>query len=39
MSPTSPVLAAPVSFPGLMGGWGPPGYVLPETGTAPSCPH
>jgi hypothetical protein len=39
MSPTSPVLAAPVSFPKLVGGWGPPGYVLPETGTAPSCPH
>jgi hypothetical protein len=39
MSPTSPVLAAPVSFPMLVGGWGPPGYVLPETGTPPSCPH
>lgn len=35
----SPVLAAPVSFPPLVGGWGPPGYVLPETGTAPSSPH
>lgn len=35
----SPVLASPVSFPPLVGGWGPPGYVLPETGTAPSSPH
>jgi hypothetical protein len=39
MSPTSPVLAAPVSFPKLLGGWGPPGYVLPQTGSVPSCPH
>lgn len=39
MSATSPVLAAPVHFPKLVGGWGPPGYVLPESGTAPSCPH
>ena len=32
----SPVLAAPVSFPGLVGDWGPPGYALPTTGTPPS---
>ena len=35
----SPVLGAPVSFPALVGGWGPPGYVLPQTGTPPSSPH
>ena len=35
----SPVFSAPVSFPALLGGWGPPGYVLPETGTPPSSPH
>jgi hypothetical protein len=35
----SPVLSAPVTFPPLVGGWGPPGYVLPETGSAPSSPH
>jgi hypothetical protein len=35
----SPVTGAPVSFPGITGGWGPPGFVMPETGTAPSWPH
>jgi len=35
----SPVRSAPVSFPGLAGGWGPPGFVLPQTGTPPSWPH
>lgn len=35
----SSVLAAPVSFPALVGNWGPPGYALLETGTAPSSPH
>jgi Right handed beta helix region len=39
MASTSAVLKAPVSFPPLVGGWGPPGYVLPESGTAPSSPH
>jgi hypothetical protein len=36
---SSPVYAAPVSFVKLAGGWGPPGFVLPQTGTAPSWPH
>jgi hypothetical protein len=35
----SPVLAAPVSFPPIAGGWGPPGFVIPETGTPPSSPR
>jgi Right handed beta helix region len=35
----SPVFKAPVSFTPLVGGWGPPGYVLPETGSPPSSPH
>jgi hypothetical protein len=35
----SPVFAAPVRFPRIAGGWGPPGFVIPETGTAPSGPH
>lgn len=39
MAAGSPVRAAPVSFPGITGGWGPPGYALPMTGTAPSWPH
>ncbi|HEX8796191.1 MAG TPA: right-handed parallel beta-helix repeat-containing protein [Polyangiaceae bacterium] len=39
MAAGSPVRSAPVSFPGVVGGWGPPGYVLPMTGTAPSWPH
>jgi hypothetical protein len=39
IAPSSPVLAAPVTFPKLVGGWGPPGFVMPQTGTAPSWPH
>jgi hypothetical protein len=33
------VFHAPVSFPGIVGGWGPPGFVIPHIGTPPSCPH
>jgi hypothetical protein len=36
---SSPAYAAPVSFPKLVGGWGPPGFVMPQTGTPPSWPH
>jgi len=36
---TSPVKASPVSFPGITGGWGWPGFEIPQTGTAPSWPH
>lgn len=35
----SPVLNSPVQFPGITGGWGPPGLVVPPKGTPPSCPH
>jgi hypothetical protein len=35
----SPVFASPVDFTALVGGWGPPGYVLPKMGTPPSSPH
>lgn len=35
----SPVFDSPVKFPALVGGWGPPGYVIPETGTPPASPH
>jgi hypothetical protein len=34
----SPVFKSPVDFTALVGGWGPPGYVLLTTGTPPSCP-
>jgi hypothetical protein len=34
----SPVFAAPVSFPPIVGGWGPIGFILPLTGAAPSPP-
>ncbi len=34
----SPVFNSPVSFPDITGGWGPPGFVVPQTGTAPSWP-
>lgn len=35
----SPVFNSPVNFPAIKGNWGPPGFVLPQTGTVPSCPH
>ncbi|HET8708872.1 MAG TPA: right-handed parallel beta-helix repeat-containing protein [Candidatus Saccharimonadales bacterium] len=35
----SPVFNAPVSFKAIEGNWGPPGYVIPKTGTPPSQPH
>ena len=35
----SPVFNAPVNFPGLAVGWGPPGFVIPQTGTPPSSLH
>jgi hypothetical protein len=35
----SPVFNSPVLFPGILGGWGPPGFPMPKTGTPPSCPH
>jgi Right handed beta helix region len=39
MNPASAVTGPPVSFPAIVGGWGPPGYAIPQTGTAPSSPH
>jgi hypothetical protein len=33
------VLSAPISFAPLVGGWGPPGFAIPKTGTVPSSPH
>jgi hypothetical protein len=35
----SPVFNSPVLFPGITGGWGPPGFVVPASGTPPSCAH
>lgn len=35
----SPVFNSPVNFTAIVGKWGPPGYVIPQTGTAPSSPH
>jgi hypothetical protein len=35
----STVLGPPVAFPGILGGWGPPGSAMPQTGTPPSWPH
>jgi hypothetical protein len=35
----SPVYASPVGFSPIDGGWGPPGFVIPQTGAAPSAPH
>ncbi|HEY6461115.1 MAG TPA: right-handed parallel beta-helix repeat-containing protein [Polyangiaceae bacterium] len=39
LPPASLVMAAPVSFPGIAGEFGPPGFTMPQTGTAPSWPH
>jgi hypothetical protein len=39
IAPGSPVFSAPVNFPGIPSAWGPPGYTIPQTGTAPSCSH
>jgi hypothetical protein len=39
ISSSSPVYNSPVSFTKLVGGWGPPGFILPQTGTPPSWPH
>jgi len=39
IAPGSPVLAAPINFPTIKGGWGPPGFTLPVTGSVrPSYP-
>lgn len=34
----SPVFNA-VNFSGITGGWGPPGFGIPQSGTPPSSPH
>lgn len=39
ISGSSPAFNSPVSFSGLPSSWGPPGFVVPQTGTAPSNPH
>jgi len=36
IAPTSPALSAPVNFVAPPGNWGPPGFVVPQSGTAPS---
>jgi hypothetical protein len=36
LAPDSPAFRTPVNFPAIVGGWGPPGYVIPQSGTAPS---
>lgn len=39
LASNSTAFQAPVNFQPIIGGWGPPGYIIPQTGTAPSCPH
>ena len=36
LSSTSPVFNNPTNFPPIVGHWGPPGYMIPAAGTAPS---
>ncbi|MFZ2523238.1 MAG: dockerin type I domain-containing protein, partial [Minisyncoccia bacterium] len=38
ISPSSPALTSSVGFTPLIGGWGPPGFVIPQSGTPPSSP-
>jgi hypothetical protein len=38
IDPNSPVFNSPVNFPRIIGGWGPPGIVIPQTGIVPSVP-
>jgi large repetitive protein len=38
IAPGSPVLGALMNFSPIVGGWGPPGYTIPATGTPPSTP-
>jgi hypothetical protein len=35
----SPAYDSPIDFPPMAGNWGPPGFVIPQTGTGPSCLH
>jgi hypothetical protein len=37
ISEGSPVFKRPMNFRPIDGGWGPPGFVIPRTGTAPSA--
>jgi len=39
LSAASPANSSPMDFTPIVGQWGPPGYSIPETGTAPSSPH
>jgi hypothetical protein len=39
IAPASAVLGPPVSFFDICRTWGPPGFVVPQTGTVPSNPH
>ena len=39
LAPGSPAYSSPVNFRPIPGNWGPPGYVIPQTGNPPSSPH
>jgi hypothetical protein len=39
IAPGSPALLGPVGFKPITGNWGPPGFQVTQTGTAPSSPH
>jgi len=36
LNATSPVFGGAVSFPRIVGGWGPTGFIIPQTGATPS---
>lgn len=35
----SPIFMSATAFPGFANSWGPPGFLIPQTGTVPSSPH
>jgi hypothetical protein len=39
LDPSSSMFLPPMSFPKIIKDWGPSGFAIPHTGTAPSCPH
>ena len=39
VAPASPVFNSIVNWTAIPGGWGPPGFVIPQTGTKPSSPY
>jgi hypothetical protein len=39
IAPESVAFGGALKFKPIVGGWGPPGFVMPRSGVAPSSPH